>query len=289
MTLSRDGLSLRDARRKVTNRLMCALLGVAALVAIGPLVSVFAYVVEQGFSSVNWDFFTQLPKPVGETGGGMANAVLGTAILIVLASSVGVPVGIGAGVYLSEYGRGKTAYFLRFAVDLLTSVPSIIVGLFAYAVLVMPLKRFSAFAGGAALAVIMIPTVARTTEEILKLVPGHIREAGLALGLPRWKVILRIVLRGSMGGVVTGVMLGVARVAGETAPLLFTAFNNRFWNRGLDQPIASLPVQIYTYAISPYEDWHRQAWAGALVLVCFVFLLNVATRLALRRPAQGRE
>ena len=254
-----------------------------------PLLSVFIYVIQRGVSSVNWNFFTQLPTPVGETGGGMGNALLGTAWLVGLASLVGVPWGIAAGVYLSEYGRGKLATTLRFVTDLMTSIPSIIIGLFAYALIVLPMKRFSVLAGAASLAVIMIPVVTRTTEELLKLVPVHIREAGLALGLPRWKVTLRIVLRGSMGGIATGVMLAVARVAGETAPLLFTAFSNRFWNRGLDQPTASLPVQIYTYAISPYEDWHRQAWAGALVLVLFVFVLNLTTRLVLRRQTGGRD
>ena len=287
--ISRDRLSFRDVRRKTQNRMMCALLFIAALVAIAPLLSVFAYVVRQGISAVNWDFFTELPKPVGEAGGGMANALLGTVWLVGLASLVGIPWGMAGGVYLSEYGRGKLAAVLRFVTDLMTSIPSIIIGLFAYAIVVVPMKRFSVLAGALSLAVIMIPVVTRTTEELLKLVPIHIREAGLALGLPRWKVILRIVLRGSLGGIATGVMLAVARVAGETAPLLFTAFSNRFWNRGLDQPTASLPVQIYTYAISPYEDWHRQAWAGALVLVVFVFVLNLMTRLALRTQTLGRN
>jgi phosphate transport system permease protein len=288
-TVSRDRLSFRDLRRKTHNRVMVGVLFLAAVVAIVPLLSVFVYVVRQGFTAINLDFFTQLPKPVGETGGGMANALLGTAWLVGLASAAGVPWGIAAGVYLSEYGRGKLATTLRFVTDLMTSIPSIIIGLFAYALFVLPMKRFSVLAGAASLAVIMIPVVTRTTEELLKLVPTHIREAGLALGLPRWKVTLRIVLRGAMGGIATGVMLAVARVAGETAPLLFTAFSNRFWNRGLDQPTASLPVQIYTYAISPYEDWHRQAWAGALVLVVFVLILNLTTRLVLRRPGGSRD
>lgn len=280
--LGRDRLSLRDFRRKFRNRLMCTLLFLMGVCAVVPLLSVFAYVIQQGGSSLNWDFFTQLPKPVGELGGGMANALFGTALLVAMASLVGVPWGIAAGVYLAEYGNGKLAQVLRFTTDLMTSIPSIIVGLFAYAMIVLPMKRFSAHAGAFALAVIMIPVVARTTEELLRLVPNHIREAGLALGIPRWRVTLRIVLRGSLGGITTGIMLAVARVAGETAPLLFTAFSNRFWSRGLDQPIASLPVQIYTYAISPYEDWHRQAWAGSLVLVLFVFVLNLSVRFALK-------
>jgi phosphate transport system permease protein len=254
----------------------------ASVLAIVPLLSVFVYVFQQGFPALNWAFFTNLPAPVGETGGGMGNAVIGTLILVGLAAVIGVPVGISAGIYLSEYGIGKIAASLRFSIDLLASVPSIIIGLFAYALLVIPLKSFSAYAGSAALAVIMIPTIARSTEELLKLVPTHIREAGLALGIPRWKVIVKIVLRGSLSGIMTGVMLSVARAAGETAPLLFTALNSRFWPSGLRAPIASLPVQIYTYAISPYDDWHHQAWAGALLLVGSVFIFNLLTRLALR-------
>jgi phosphate transport system permease protein len=219
----------------------------------------------------------------------MGNAIAGTLILIGLASAVGIPIGIATGVFLSEYGKSRLATLLRFATELLAGVPSIIIGIFIYSLLVVPMKRFSALAGGAALAVIMIPTVARTTEELLKLVPVHIREAGLALGIPRWKVTLRIVLRGSMGGILTGVMLGIARVAGETAPLLFTALSSQNWSRGLDQPIASLPVQIYTYAVSPFEAWHQQAWTGALVLVLFVFILNLGTRMILKRQPVGKD
>jgi phosphate transport system permease protein len=276
-------------RRKAVNALMAALLVVATLVALVPLVSVFVYVLRQGFPALDVNFFTKLSAPVGETGGGMANALAGTGTLILLAGAVGVPWGMAGGIYLAEYGRGKTATLVRFSVDMLASIPSILIGLFVYALVVVPMKRFSAVAGGIALGILMIPTIARTTEELLKLVPVHIREAGLALGLPRWKVTLRIVLRGSMGAIITGVMLSVARVAGETAPLLFTAFNNRFWQSGLDQPIASVPVQIYNYAISPFDDWHRQAWAGALVLVLLVFALNIATRLILRPAERGRS
>jgi phosphate transport system permease protein len=279
----RELLAAHDFHRKVVNHLMRAILFLAALVAIAPLLSVFAYVIRQGFPALNLDFFLELPKPVGVSGGGMANAILGSTVMIALAAAVGIPLGIGGGVYLSEYGTGKLATTLRFSIDLLASVPSIIVGLFAYAMLVLPMKRFSALAGGMALAVIMIPTVARTTESLLKLVPVHIREAGLALGIPRWRVTLRVVLRGAMGGIMTGVMLAVARAAGETAPLLLTALNSQFWFKGVDQPVSSLPVQIYNYAISPYEDWHRQAWAAALILVLFVFTLNIFTRLLIRR------
>lgn len=273
----------RLARRKWKSRFFTILLGTAVMIAILPLASVLIYVIYQGVGALNIDFFTQMPKPVGEVGGGMANAIFGSILLIAIASTVGVPVGVATGIYLSEYAQGKLAKTLRFAIDNLTSIPSIITGIFAYALLVIPMKRFSANAGGAALAVIMIPIVARTTEELLKLVPQHIREAGLALGIPRWKVILSVVVRGSLSGISTGIMLAVARAAGETAPLLFTAFNNQFSFRGLDQPVASLPVQIYTYAISPYEDWHQKAWAGALVLVFFVLTLNLFTRLILRQ------
>ena len=277
------------ARKGVNALAQAALLTFTAL-AVLPLFSVFGYVVSKGFPSLNWAFFTQLPKPVGEIGGGMANAIAGTCTLVLLASVIGVPWGISIGLYLSEYGfKSRLANTVRFCTDMLASIPSIIIGLFVYALIVAPMKRFSALAGGLALGILMIPTVARTTEELLKLVPIHIREAGLALGLPRWKVILWIVLKGSRGPITTGVMLAVARVAGETAPLLLTAFGNRFWQHGLDQPIASLPVQIYTFAISPYEDWHRQAWAGALVLVLLVFVMNVLTRLMFARSAKGKE
>lgn len=284
--MSLSHLTLRDRRRKAFNRFMKVVLFGAAVLAVFPLLSVFMYVLRQGFPSLNLEFFTHLPASVGELGGGMANALVGSLILISMASILGVPFGIAVGVYLSEYNFGKLPRFLRFIVDLMTSVPSIIIGMFVYAAMVKPMHGFSAYAGAVSLAIIMIPFVARTTEEMLKLVPDHIREAGLALGISRWKVILRIVLRGSMGGVLTGVMLAVARVSGETAPLIFTAFNNKFWARGLNQPTASLPVQIYTYAISPYEDWHRQAWAGALVLVALVFILNIATRVIFARRGQ---
>lgn len=290
MTTSvRDRLSVRDFQRKLTNRFMLAILILAALAAIFPLASVLVYVIQQGWSALTYEFFFSLPRPVGEAGGGMGHAFLGTLILIFLASVIGVPIGIGVGLYLSEYGTGKIAIWLRFAIDLLASTPSIIIGIFAYSLLVLPMKHFSALAGATALAIMMIPTVARTTEELLKLVPIHVREAGLALGISRWKVILSIVLRGSLGGIMTGVMLAIARAAGETAPLLFTAFNTSYWPKGILQPIASVPVQIYNYAISPYEDWHRQAWAGALVLVIFVLVLNIVTRLVLQRKPIARE
>jgi phosphate transport system permease protein len=259
------------------------ILAVAAVVTILPLISVFAYAAIRGFPAVSFALFTQLPKPVGETGGGLANALIGTVLLVSIASMIGIPWGIGIGIFLSEYGQGKSGKTIRFAADILASVPSIVVGLFVYAVAVVPFKHFSALAGGLALGILMIPTIARSSEEILKLVPTHIREAGLALGLPRWKVVLRIVLRAARGGIVTGLLLSVARVAGETAPLLFTALGNRFWSLKLTEPIASLPVQIYTYAISPFDDWQTQAWAGALVLITAVFIVNLITRVMLRR------
>jgi phosphate transport system permease protein len=274
-------------RRRAVSLLVCVALGLAAILATVPLLSVFWYVLSQGFPALTKEFFTALPAPVGEPGGGMANSLVGTLILLAIASTIGIPLGLATALYLSEYGRGKLAGVIRFSVDMLASIPSIIIGLFAYALVVVPLGRFSAMAGGVALGILMIPTVARSAEEILKLVPQHIREAGLALGLPRWKVILRIVLRGSFSGITTGIILAVARVSGETAPLLFTALNNRFWSVKLDQPISSLPVQIYTYATGPFEDWHRQAWAGALMLVMLVFVMNVLTRFVFRTAGRG--
>lgn len=270
---------MRHKRRLFKNIFMLTLIVLSALLAVLPLLLVFVYLVQMGWAGLDLDFFTELPKPVGEIGGGMSNAIVGSTILVGLASLIGVPLGVACGIFLSEYGQGRwTAKWLRLTTDVLTSVPSIVVGLFAYVIFVVPFKGFSAYAGAFALAIIIFPVVARTTEEILKLIPDHIREAGLALGLPRWRVIIFIVLKGSLGGVFTGIILSVARVAGETAPLLFTAFSNRFGFRGLSQPIASLPVQIYTYASSPFPDWHRQAWTGALVLVTIVFLLNIFTR-----------
>jgi phosphate transport system permease protein len=282
-------LSKRDGRRKVVNQLLLGALFLAALSAVAPLVNIFIFVIRKGAPALTWEFLTSLPQPVGETGGGMGNAILGTIILVSLASAIGVPLGVAAGVYMAEYSYSKLSRWLRFGVDLLTSVPSIIVGLFAYAMVVLPMKRFSAHAGGFALAVIMIPTVARTTEELLKLVPTHLREAGLALGIPRWKVTLQVTLRTAWGGIMTGIMLALARAAGETAPLLITALNNKFWPRSLDQPISSVPVQIYTYAISPFEEWHQQAWAGAFLLVALVFALNLTTRLLMGRTPVSKD
>ncbi|MCB0384608.1 MAG: phosphate ABC transporter permease PstA [Bdellovibrionales bacterium] len=271
----------RERQRRWKSRGMMFLLMVAALLGAFPFVYISWYVLQRGFSALDWAFFTQLPKGPGETGGGMANAILGSGTLIFLASLAGIPWGMAVGVYLSEYSFGKTAKVLRFAVDLLASVPSIVVGIFIYGLIVVPFG-FSAYAGGVALMIIMIPVVARSTEEILKLIPSHIREAGLALGIPRWKVISRIILPGCRAGVITGVMLAIARIAGETAPLLFTAFGNQFYSLSLNQATASLPVQISTFAKSGFADWERQAWAGALVLVFFVLIINLTTRLIMR-------
>ena len=281
-----DFTRLRYKRRKSLSLWMTFLLSLAAISACAALFAVFGYVIIQGVPHLTLSFFTDLPKPVGEVGGGMLNALVGSVLMVFLASVVGIPWGIASGMYLSEYGRGRFAFCVRFCSDMLSSVPSIVIGLFVYVLMVKPMHRFSGVAGSLALSLIMVPIVARNTEELLKLVPQHIREAGLALGIPRWKVTLWIVLRGSLGGITTGVMLGIARIAGETAPLLFTALNNRFFSIAPDQPMASLPVQIYTYAIAPFEDWNRQAWSGAFVLILFVFMLNIVTRIVLR-PGRG--
>lgn len=258
----------------------------SALIAIVPLILIFYHTISLGISAINWDFFTKLPKPVGETGGGLANAIVGTLILIGLGSSIGIPVGVGAGIYLSEYGNNKFASTVRFLTDVLNGIPSIVTGVVAYSLIVLPMQHFSAYAGGVALGILMIPVIARTTEEMLKMVPQSYREAALALGIPHWKTTIRIVLRTALGGVVTGIMLSVARAAGETAPLLFTSLNNRFWQRGLDQPIASLTVFIYNYGVSPFDDWIAQAWAGALVLIIMIFVLSAIVRISTHRRFQ---
>jgi phosphate transport system permease protein len=270
-------------RRRVTDRLMGWVCLAAILVAIAPLASVLGYVVLQGASALNLDFFTHLPTPVGEPGAGMANAIAGTLTLIGLASCAGVPVGILGGLFLAEAGDGRLGWWIRFTADVLNGLPSIVVGVFVYVLVVLPMHRFSALAGGVALGVMMIPLVVRTTEEMVRLVPFSLREASLALGVRWWVTSLRIILRTATAGVITGIMLAIARIGGETAPLLFTAFNNQFWQAGLDQPISSLTVQLFTYSIAPYDDWHRQAWAAALVLMGITLLLNVAARVAGRQ------
>jgi phosphate transport system permease protein len=266
-------------RRKLLDVLARAACVAATLLAIVPLASVLAYVTAKGFGGLSLDLFTELPKPVGEAGGGFGNALLGSLVVVGLACAVGIPIGVLAGVYLAEFGDNYFGKAVRFSADVMSGVPSIAVGIFVYTLIVLSMRRFSALAGGIALGILMLPTITRTTEELLKLVPDALREAGLALGVPRWRVILSIVLRTGAPGIATGVMLAVARAAGETAPLLFTAFNNRFWSTDLNQPIGSLPVQIFTYAVSPYDEWHRQAWAAALVLVTLVLVLNIGARL----------
>jgi len=271
------------ARRKFLSGLVVVLCGAAVAVALVPLFFIFAYVLQKGFSSLNWDFFTKMPKPVGESGGGMANAMLGTLYLIGIASVLAIPVGVIAGVYLSEYGKKPFASLVRFTADVLNGVPSIVIGIFAYGLAVLPVKHFSALAGGLALGFMMVPIITRTTEELLNLVPGSLREGSLALGATRARAAFSVMVPAALPGIMTGILVALARIAGETAPLLFTAFNNRFFSARLDQPISSLPVQIYTYAVAPYDDWHRQAWAGALVLVGFVFIFSVLARVVTRR------
>jgi phosphate transport system permease protein len=270
--------------RHIRSRFYTGLCALSAAIVLVPLVSIVLYIARRGIPGLSIDFFTSLPKPVGEPGGGMGNAVLGSLELIALACAIGLPIGFGAGLYLAEVGRGRLARAVRFTADVLGGIPSITIGVFVYALMVVPMHRFSAIAGAVALAVVMIPTVTRTAEELLRLVPPHLREASLGLGVPAWRTTLFIVLRTALPGIGTGIMLAVARIAGETAPLLFTAFNNRYASVALDRPIASLPVQILTYATSPYAEWQAQAWTGALVLITLVFTLNLAARLAARGP-----
>ncbi|MBI4429134.1 MAG: phosphate ABC transporter permease PstA [Ignavibacteriales bacterium] len=283
-----SGSSLRFYWRKAVSVTMYVLSGLSALVAIIPLVLIFYYTLSLGLSAINVDFFTQLPKPVGESGGGLANAIVGTLVLVGLGSCISLPVGIMAGIYLSEFGNNAFGMAVRFLTDVLNGVPSIVTGVVAYTMIVIPMGHFSAYAGGVALAILMIPTITRTTEEMLKIVPQSYREAALALGISHWKTSLRIVVRTALGGVITGIMLAVARAAGETAPLLFTALNNRFWHTSLDQPIASLTVFIYNYGVSPFDDWIAQAWAGALVLMLMILVLSVAVRVATRSRFEER-
>lgn len=265
--------------RRLVSAVMLAGAGVTTIIAVIPLFSTLFFVARMGLPALNLEFLTQLPKPVGEPGGGMANAIAGSLLVVALAVAVGLPIGLGAGIYLAEFGRNRFGEAVRFVADVLTGVPSIIVGIFIYTLVVVPMKGFSALAGGLALAVILIPIVTRTTEEMLRLVPVSLREAGLALGAPYWRVVLKVVLRGARGGIVTGVMLGVARIAGETAPLLFTALNSSLWPTGLGERVSTLPVQIFTYAITPYDELHAKAWAGAMVLVLLVLGLSLVARL----------
>ena len=265
-------------KRKFVNSLMIGLCAFAGVITILPLLYIFFYTTKSGISSLNLDFFTQLPKPVGETGGGMANAITGSLILISIGGIIGIPVGVLTVIYICEYSKSIISTFIKFITDVLSGIPSIIIGIFAYGVIVIPMQRFSALAGGFALGILMIPTVTKTTEEMLKLVPQSLREASLALGVSKWKTTLRITLKTASPGIITGILLAIARTAGETAPLLFTSFGNSFWQTNIDEPMAALPLQIFAYAISPYEDWHNQAWAGAFVLIFLVFVISLAVR-----------
>lgn len=270
-------------RRKIVSRIFEILCGAAVLVALIPLALILFYVIKEGAGALNFAFFTQMPKPVGEEGGGMANAIVGTLMLIGLASLFGVPVGCLCGIHLSEYPGTKFSSAVRFAADVMNGVPSIVIGIFAYGLVVLPVKRFSAVAGGVALGLLMIPIVIRTTEELLRLVPAGLREGALALGATRSRAVFGVIVPAALPGILTGILVALARVAGETAPLLFTSLNNRYWTTSLTQPIASLTVQVFTYANSPYDDWHRQAWAGAFLLVMITLVLSIIARLAVRR------
>jgi len=282
----RQGVPPVSFRRRVTDQVMTGVAVLTVVLVLVPLVAIFGYLVYRGMGSINWAFLTQTPKPVGESGGGMANAIVGSMLILGIASIIGVPFGIGAGIYLAEFGRNRFGSAIRFTADVLNGVPSIVIGIVAWAILVRG-RGFSALAGGVALAIMMVPTICRTTEEMLLLVPQALREAAYGLGVSRWRTTLSITLRTATSGVITGVMLAFARVAGETAPLLFTALGNTFWNLRYNQPTAALPLQIYTYANSPYDDWHRQAWAGAFVLIILIVTSVAAVRVAVRRGTFG--
>ncbi len=273
--------------RRITDHVMTGVAVFTVLLVLLPLVAIFGYLVYRGVGSINWAFLTQTPKPVGEPGGGMANAIVGSAFILGIASLLGVPIGVGAGIYLAEFGRHRFGDVIRFTADVLNGVPSIVIGIVAYSIVVLYQRHFSALAGGVALAIMMVPTITRTTEEMLLLVPQALREASYGLGIPRWRTTLSITLRTALSGVITGIMLAFARVAGETAPLLFTAFGNQYWNLRANQPTAALPLQIYVYANSPYDDWHRQAWAGSFVLIVLIVTAVAAVRFAVRRGTFG--
>jgi phosphate transport system permease protein len=270
-------------QRRVTNYLVTGAAATCILIVLLPLVAIFAYLIYKGIGSIDFDFLTKTPKPVGEAGGGMANAIVGTGVIMLLASAIGVPVGIGAGIYLAEYGRNRLGNLIRFTADVLNGVPSIVVGIAAYGLVVLKQGHFSALAGGVALGIMMIPIITRATEEMLLLVPTTMREAAYGLGVSRWRTTISVTLRTAYSGVITGVMLALARVAGETAPLLFTAFGNTYWNWDVNQPTAALSLQVFVYAISPFDEWHRQAWAGALILILLIVFSVTAVRWAASR------
>lgn len=277
--------SLHLMRRKAVNAVMLSITGVCTLVAAGTLLFILGYLFIHGGQSLTWNFFTKLPTPVGETGGGMANAIVGSAKLLLLAMMVGVPIGFLGGVYLAEFGGNTFSFIVRYITDLLNGVPSIVIGIFAYILIVLPQKHFSTMAGGLALGVMMIPIAVRSSEEFLRAVPLALREGAMALGASQSKAILTVVIPAAKNGIMTGIMLNLARVAGETAPLLFTSFGNRFWSHGFNEPTAALPVMIYTYAVAPYEDWHQQAWSAGFVLLTLVLAVNIVARLILSRQA----
>ena len=270
-------------RRKAVNAVMLTITGLCTLFAAGTLVFILGYLFIHGGKSLSWNFFTKLPTPVGESGGGMANAILGSAKLLAVAMVVGVPIGFLGGVYLAEFGGSTFSFIVRYTTDLLNGVPSIVIGIFAYTVIVLPQKHFSTLAGGLALGVMMIPIAVRSTEEFLRAVPVSLREGAVALGASKSKAILTVVIPAAKNGIMTGIMLNLARVAGETAPLLFTSFSNRYWSPGWEQPTAALPVMIFTYAIAPYEDWHQQAWSAGFVLLTLVLAVNILARIILSR------
>ena len=274
-------------RRTVTDKLATVVAAGLSAIVVSALIAIFAYLAIKGASSLNWSFLTQTPKPVGEVGGGMANALVGSIMILIIASILGLPVGIGAGIYLAEYGQNRLGQLIRFTADVLNGVPSIVIGLVAYGLVVFEQGHFSALAGGVALAIMMVPILARTTEEMLRLVPQSVREAAFGLGIPQWRTTISITLATARSGIITGIMLAFARVAGETAPLLFTALGNQFWNLSPNQPMAALPLQIYVYANSPYEDWHRQAWAGALLLIIMIVGTTSLVRFVFRRRMLG--
>jgi phosphate transport system permease protein len=279
----------RTARRKLISNIMMALTGVCTFLTVSTLFLILGYLLWNGGTSVDWNFFTKLPKSPGETGGGMANAIVGSAQIIGLAALIGVPIGFIGGVYLAEFGGKTMSFLVRYTADLLNGVPSIVIGIFAWTVVVVPMKSFSALAGALSLAVMLIPIGLRSTEQFMLSVPLPLREGALALGASKWKTIATVVVPAAIRGILTGMILGVARIAGETAPLLFTALNNQYWSAGFNQPVATLPVMIYYRAISPYEDWHRQAWAAGLVLLAMVLVANIAARLILSRGAGAQR
>jgi phosphate transport system permease protein len=277
--------SLHKTRRKIVNAVMLTLTGLCTLIAAGTLVAILGYMFVHGARSLNWDFFTKLPAPVGETGGGMANAIIGSAKVLLLATAIGVPIGFLGGVYLAEFGGAKFSFVVRYVTDLLNGVPSIVIGIFAYAMIVLRQGHFSTFAGGVALGVMMIPIAIRSSEEFLRAVPLSLREGAMALGASKSEAILTVIIPAAKSGIVTGIMLNVARVAGETAPLLFTIYGNQFWSRGWNEPASALPVMIFKYAVSPYEDWHQQAWSAGFVLLTLVLGVNIVARIILSKQA----